>query len=213
MTATVTPSTSTAPAAGIETESPVTYALPAAPLPTPRRQVLVGTALVAVAGSMLIGGMLSIWLLIRQRVVDAGERFPGKYTISEVPANVMLITIFGLCLFAQWAVSAARREDRAHLGLSLGIVVLMGIAFINAQAFIYVDMGMPIAEGGYAGMFYAITGTVLALVIAGLVYTAVTAFRVLGGRPDRPIVAAHALYWYFVAAAYSAVWFVVYVTK
>jgi heme/copper-type cytochrome/quinol oxidase subunit 3 len=214
VTATVTPTTeTTTTAATAATATPATYALPPAPLPTPRRQVLVGTALAAVAGSMLIGGMLAIWLLIRERSVDAGERFPGDYSISEVPSNVMLITIVGLCLFAQWAVYAARREDRAHLGLALGIVALMGIAFINAQAFVYVDMGMPIAEGGYPGMFYAITGTVLALVIAGLVYTAVTAFRVLGGRPDRPIVAAHALYWYFVAAAYSAVWFVVYVTK
>ena len=50
-------------------------------------------------------------------------------------------------------------------------------------------------------MFYAITGTMLALLIIGLVFTAVTAFRFLGGRTDdREIVAAHALYWYFLAA-------------
>ena len=188
-------------------------ALPPAPLPTPRRQILVGTALACVAGSMLIGGMLSVWLLLRQRVVDAGERWPADFTIPEVASNVMLVTIFGLCLFAQWSVYAARRDDRANLGLSLGLVAIMGIAFINAQAFVYVDMEMPIAEGAYPGMFYAITGTVLALVIGGLAFTAVTAFRVLGGRADRPLVAAHALYWYFVAAAFSAVWFVVYVTK
>ena len=188
-------------------------ALPPAPLPTPRRQVLVGTALAAVAGSMLIGGMLAVWLLQRQRVADAGGRFPAEFTIPEVASNVMLVTIYGLCLFAQWSVYAARRDDRANLGLSLGLVGVMGVAFINAQAFVYVDMEMPIAEGGYPGMFYAITGTMLALVIAGLAFTAVTAFRVLGGRSDRPLVAAHALYWYFVAAAFSAVWFVVYVTK
>ena len=105
------------------------------------------------------------------------------------------------------------REDRANLGLSLAIVAIMAIAFINAQAFVYYEMEMPIAEGGYPGMFYAITGTVLALVIGGMAFTAVTAFRALGGRSDRPLVAAHALYWYFVAAAFSAVWFVVYVTK
>ena len=52
------------------------------------------------------------------------------------------------------------------------------------------------------------------LVIVGLVYTTVTAFRALGGGlRDTEILAAHALYWYFTAAAYSAVWFVVYVTK
>jgi heme/copper-type cytochrome/quinol oxidase subunit 3 len=188
-------------------------ALPPAPPPAPRRQVLMGTALVALAGSTLMGGMLGIWMLMRERAVDAGERFPGDATIPEVPSNVMLITIIGLCLFAQWTVYAAGRDDRANVGLSLGLVGIMGIAFINAQAFIYVTMELPIAEGGYPGMFYAVTGTMLAIVVCGLVFTLVTAFRALGGRSERELVAAHALYWYFAAAAYCAVWFVVYVTK
>ena len=36
----------------------------------------------------------------------------------------------------------------------------------------------------------------------------------LGGRVDESeLLSAHALYWYFAAAAFAAVWFVVYVTK
>jgi cytochrome c oxidase subunit 3 len=192
----------------------MTLALPAAPAPHPRRQLLVGTALACVAGTMLIGGMLAVWLLQRSRAVDAGERFPEEFTIPEVASNVMLVTILSVPLFAQWTVYAAKRADRLNVGLSLGIVGLLGIAFINAQAFVYYSMGMPIAEGTYAGMFYAMTGTMLALVVIGLVFTGVTAFRFLGGRTDeRELVAAHALYWYFTAAAFSAVWLVVYVTK
>ena len=54
----------------------------------------------------------------------------------------------------------------------------------------------------------------LALVIIGVVFTAVTAFRVLGGREaDTEIVAAHALYWYVLSAVFSALWLIVYVTK
>ena len=45
-------------------------------------------------------------------------------------------------------------------------------------------------------------------------FTAVAAFRFLGGRiDDQELVAAHALYWYVFAAVFSAVWLVVYVTK
>lgn len=192
----------------------MTLALPAGPAPAPRRQVFVGTALASVAGTTLIGGMLAIWTLMRERVVSRGERFPVDYIIPEVTTNVMLITIGTLCLFAQWAVYSARRQDRAHTGLALGVVLITGIAFINGQAFVYVDMGMPLAETSYATLFYAITGTMVALVIAGLVYTVVAAFRSLGGR-DREVevISAQAMYWYFVAAAYAAVWFVVYVTK
>ena len=192
----------------------MTLALPAAPLPPPRRQLLVGTALACVAGTMLIGGMLAIWVLLRERAVDAGERFPADFTIPEVASNVMLMTIVALCLFAQWTLYAAKRRDRVNVGLSLGVVGVMAVAFINAQAFVYHSMEMPISDGTYPGLFYAMTGTILVLVVIGLVFAAVCAFRYLGGRlQETELIAAHALYWYFVAAAFAAVWFVVYVTK
>jgi cytochrome c oxidase subunit 3 len=192
----------------------VTLALPSGPAPAPRRQIFVGTALGCVAGTMLIGGQLAIWALIRDRAVDAGARFPASFEIPEVASNVMLMTLYALCLFAQWTVYSAKRGDHMHVGLSLGIVALMAIAFINAQAYVYNTMEMPVADGGYPGMFYAITGTMLALVIIGLVFTAVTAFRALGGRRgELELVSSHAMYWYFVAAAFSGVWFLVYVTK
>ena len=57
-------------AAPAETEPPDDYALPAAPPPPPRRQLLVGTAFGGVAVLMLIGGMLALWIRLR----DAGAR-------------------------------------------------------------------------------------------------------------------------------------------
>lgn len=192
----------------------MTLALTApAPAP-PKRQLLVGTALFAAAGMMLVGGMLAIWVLLRSRAVEAGERFPGSYIISEVPSNIMLMTVAGICVFAQWAVYAAARGDRINTGLALGVTWILGAAFINAQAFIWVDMAVPIADGGYAVVFYAITGLIVALAIIGLVMTAVAAFRFLGGHlRETELISSTALYWYFLAAAYTAVWFVVYVTK
>jgi heme/copper-type cytochrome/quinol oxidase subunit 3 len=193
----------------------VPVALPAAALPAPRRQLLVATALAALAGATLIGGMAALWVMRRERfLAGEGDRFPAKYIITEVATNVMLMTIFALCLFAQWAVYAAKRGDRAHTGVALGVVAVMAIAFINGQAFVWHDMGVGIRDNQYGAMFYALTGTMTALVVAGLVYTVVAAFRTLGGRErDTEILSAHALYWYFAAAAYTAVWFVVYVTK
>ena len=192
----------------------MTLALPSGPAPAPRRQLLVGSTLAGLAGTTLIGGMLAVWLLERQQVVDAGERFPMKYIIPEVATNVMLITIYGLCFFAQWAVYSARRQDRGHTGLALSVVAILALSFINAQAFVYSQMEVELAEGVYGALFYAVTGTMMALVIVGLIFTVVAAFRTLGGRDwQSEIVSAHALYWYFAAAAYSAVWFVVYVTK
>lgn len=193
------------------------HALPAAPAPPPRRQMLVGTALVGSGTLMLIGGMLAVWYQQRSRAHDAGDPWlPEGITIPEVPTNVMLFGFLGLLIFAQWAVYAARRQDRINTGLALGLVALMAVAIINAQLFVYTQINLPVADdtAGYAVMFYAVTGTMTALFIAGLVFTLVTVFRFLGGRiRDQEIVAAHALYWYILAAAFSAVWFVVYVTK
>ncbi|MDW3215818.1 MAG: cytochrome c oxidase subunit 3 [Ilumatobacteraceae bacterium] len=189
-------------------------ALPPAAPAAPRRQLFIGTAVACVAATMLIGGMLAIWVLLRERVVDGGGRFPVDHIIPEVASNVMLMTVWALCLFAQWAVYSGTRGDRAHTALALGVTGLLAIAFINAQAFVYVDMGVEINETYYGALFYAITGVMLALVVAGLVYSTVAAFRALGGRlAETEILSAHALYWYFIAIAYSAVWFFVYVTK
>jgi heme/copper-type cytochrome/quinol oxidase subunit 3 len=193
------------------------YALPPAPAPPPRRQVFVATVIASIAAMMLIGGMLAVFIRIRERTLDSAEDatwLPNGVTMPGVPANVMLISFFVVNLFAQWAVYAARRRDRQHVGLSLGLVAIVGIAIINAQAYVYNRIELPVAETAYAGMFYAVTGAMLAFVIAGVVFTAFTAFRVLGGREtDTEIVAAHAFYWYVLTAAFSAVWLIVYVTK
>ena len=193
------------------------HALPPAPAAPPRRQVFIGTAIGSVAAMMLIGGMLAIYIRIRQQTLDSADDavwVPDGITIPEVPVNVMLMSFFTLCLFAQWAVYAARRRDRPHLGVALGLVALIGLAIINAQGYVYNRMELPVGETAFAGMFYAVTGAMLALVIIGVAFTAVAAFRVLGGREaDTEIVAANALYWYVLSAVFSALWLIVYVTK
>lgn len=192
------------------------HALPAAPLPAPRRQLLVGTALACAAGTMLYGGMIAIYLRFRQSALGeiGGEWKPASAQVPEVATNNMFIAFFGIFVFAQWAVYAARRGQRAYTGLAIGLTALLGIAVINAQAFVYTRMGLAIADGTYQTFFYALTGTFVVLMIIGIVFSLVTAFRFLGGRTnDREIVSAHAMYWYFLGAVFAALWFVVYVTK
>ena len=198
------------------------HALPPAPQPVPRRQLFVGTGLASAAGVMLIGGMIAVWSQFR---ADAPTRFserrgaikdwmPADIVVPEVAANMMLVTFCVVCIMAQWAVYSAKRNDRQHAGMALGMTMLLGLAALNAQIFIWTQMGVGVRDGAFHSMFYALTGTMAFLVIAGLVYTAVAAFRYLGrGNSDVDIVSASALYWYVVTAAFTAVWFVVYVQK
>lgn len=188
--------------------------LPSVAPAAPKRQLFVGTAVACVGGSALVGSMLAIWALLRERAVSTGARFPLDYIIHEVATNVMLMTIWAICLFAQWAVYSGSRGDRSHAALALGVTGVLAVAFLNAQAFTWSQMGVEIQDAGYGALFYAMTGTIFAIAVVGLLYTVIAAFRALGGRlSDSDVLTAHALYWYWAAAAYTAIWFLVYVTK
>jgi len=199
----------------------VTYALPAGPQPAPKRQVLIATAVAVGAGTTMFAGMLAMWLRFRAAApVREGERglikdwLPAQVTVPEVPTNVMLITFAVACVMAQWAVYSAKRLDRSHTVLALSVTAVMGVAALNGQVFTYTQMDIGITENAYGAMFYALTGTFTALVMVGLVMTVASLVRYLGGRTaERDQIAAHALIWYFLAAAYAALWFVVYVQK
>jgi len=190
-------------------------ALPSAPAGAQRRQIFVGTALACAAAVSLFMGMITLWLRMRDQARIAGTGWlPEDTSIPMVAANVMLIALLPLCIFAQWAVYSAKRDDRPHTGVALALTGVVGLMFINAQAYIWSQMKLAANGGTYQSMFYALTGTLMAAAIAGVVFSAVTAFRSLGGRtPDRETVAAHALYWYALSVAFAMLWFVVYVTK
>jgi heme/copper-type cytochrome/quinol oxidase subunit 3 len=190
-------------------------ALPTAPAPQPRRQILVGTALVLAGVVALVGGLLALFLRFRSAAIDAGDPWlPDGTKFSMVAANVMLISLLPICIFAQWAVYAAKRDDKPHTGLALFLTGIIGLALVNAQAFIYATTELPVNQGTYSYLFYAVTGVTMLLAVVGVAFSATTAFRYLGGRTsDRAIVSAHALYWYAYSAVFAVVWFVVYVTK
>ncbi len=190
-------------------------ALAAGPPPAPRNQLIVGASLGAIATAMLTGGMLAVWAVKRSAAISAGDAWlPSSVTVPEVPTNVMLIAFPALCSFAQWAIWAAKRNDRANTVFALGVSAFVALLIINAQAYVWSQYGVGVADGPYGSMFFAITGTFFALMIVGLLFSAVTAFRYLAGRTrEREILTAHAIYWYTMTAVFSAIWFVVYVSK
>lgn len=195
----------------------------APPRAAAKHQVLIATALVGSAVFMLMFGMLSIWLQFRdaaplRKSADGAKMIrdwlPVDITIPGVATNTILITLVMTCVIAQWAVYAARRSDTSHAYLALGIVVVLGVAAINAQVAVYMQMGIGIGGGAYQTLFYAITGTMTALLVSGVAFSLAALFRALGGRlRDHQVMSAHALYWYVLTAAFLSMWFIVYVQK
>ncbi len=201
----------------------MTNILATPPRQAERNQIRVATAAASSAALMLMFGMLATWLKFRDdaplRASTRGAKMlrdwlPAEIKIPEVAANTMLITLVMACVIAQWAAYAARRNDSAHASLALGIVAMLGVAAINAQVAIYLQMQLVLRDGAYQTMFYTVTGSMLALLASGVVYSVVTLFRSLAGRvSDHHVTSAHAMYWYVLTAAFTAMWFVVYVQK
>jgi len=162
---------------------------------------------------MLIGSMLAIWLDFRSnaplRESTDGTKMlrdwlPENIKIPEVATNTMMMTFVITCVMAQWAVYSSRRNDSKHTSLALGVVLLTEIALVNAQLAIYSQMGIGVRDGSYMTMFYAVTATMLAIIIVCMGFTILAMFRSIAGRAgDRDLVSAHALYCYAVSAIFN----------
>ena len=103
-------------------------ALPPAPAPAPSRQLFVGTAVACVAGATLIGGCGHVAALPFDAASPMAPGYQTGIMIPEVASNIMLFSFIGIWIFAQWAVYAARRNDKLHVAMAFGLTGLIGLA-------------------------------------------------------------------------------------
>ena len=187
----------------------------AAPLGERRPNLMmVGTFLAIAAGTMLIGGVLAGWLAARDAALTAGS--PWLREGVEIPNMAVAVTYLTLLMSsftAQWAVFAARTDDRKNLYVALGITLLLGLAFVNGLSFVFDQLGLEAGMTDVATHTYAVTVSHLALVLAAHVLFVVMGFRALTGQVSarRPeLVASAAAFWHFTVLAGAAVYLVVF---
>jgi cytochrome c oxidase subunit III len=192
-------------------------ALPPAPAPARPRMLLVATALVCAAGTMMFAGMLGVWYSVRESLGGMTvDWLPDGVVIPEVATNVMVFGMLFCSVMVQWAVFAIADSNRRDTAIALTLTVLFGLAVFNGQAYVYGQIGAPLADSEFGTLYFALTGTFLAALIAGVLFAGVAAFRSLGGRytsKRHEGIAAVALFWHFLTVAFIAVWFTVYVWK
>lgn len=192
-------------------------ALPPAPAPARPRMMFVGTALACAAAAMMIAGMLALHVHLRDEAGGTTARWlPEGVKIPGVATNMLLITMVLVSVCAQIAAYSIKRDNRSDTYIFLGAAGLLGLAAVNAQAYIWRYSNIELLDGPYAILTFTISGAAVAAVLAGVVFTILVAFRALGGRyssKDTEGVAALALYWHFATAAIAAVWYVLYVVK
>jgi heme/copper-type cytochrome/quinol oxidase subunit 3 len=184
------------------------------PLPAPpahrRGTSMTGAILAIAAGAMLMAGLLASYFAARNAVLNG----KGTWGLPRgtMPNSALAVTYGALFLSsftAQWAVSAIKDGERRHVYVAVGTTILLGVAFVNGLTFSYTQLGLVAGKSAYADYVYAVSGTHLALVLAGLLVMVITGFRVLGGQPgpnNRELVASSVALWHFVVFAGVVVW-------
>jgi cytochrome c oxidase subunit 3 len=186
-------------------------ALPPAAQPR-RRELLFGTGFATAGVVMVMATLVGAYLAARNA---AGAEWLANSSIPLTQPNMQLLTMGMSVVTMQWAVYSIARDDRPHTYLALGVTLMLGAAFVNQQTFLYSQSGVVLSDPGGA-IFYALTGSQVAMVVAGLIFLVLMAFRALGGQfssrqPDG--ISAAAVYWYACVGVYAVVWLAIYIMK
>lgn len=186
-------------------------ALPA-PLQPRRRELLFGTAFATAGVVSVMATLIGYYLAARNA---GGVDWLSANNIPLTQPNMQALTLAMSVVTMQWAVYAITRDDRAHAYLALGLTLLLGAAFVNQSTFLFKQSAV-LLDSKEGPLFYAVTGGSLAMVVAGMIFIALMAFRALGGQfssrqPDG--ISAAAVFWYASCAVYAVVWVAVYIMK
>jgi heme/copper-type cytochrome/quinol oxidase subunit 3 len=189
-----------------------------APEPDRPRLILIGTALACSAVIVGFAGLIGAYLAQRGAVIAAGGQWlPDEVTIPLTQPNFMAVTMVMAALAMTWAVYAAFNDDRANALIAVGLTLLFGLSYITQTLFLFSIMDLPIAERGMTGwMLWAVGGSHMALIAAGMVYAAAMGLRTLGGHitpRDREGLMGATLFWYVAVGVYLVIWYAVYITK
>lgn len=187
------------------------------PPPAARRrgQLVVAAYLASAAGAMLVTGLLATYFRFRRDTLDA-EWPPEGVEIPNVAVLTLTLGLLMSAATAAWIAQAARRGDRTNVIVATGITILLALAHANGMSFLYSAMELGAGDSAYATIFYAVTGTHLALLGAGVVALLGVLFHAVGGRitsgDDEPALAALVL-WEFVVVAWAGVYACVFLVQ
>jgi heme/copper-type cytochrome/quinol oxidase subunit 3 len=187
------------------------------PVPTRSRVLLVGTVYASAACVMFFVGLMGVYLQLRSvGRLHGGTWLPQAVHIPLTQPNVMLFTLLMSSVTVQWAVFAAKDDDRRHLYLAIGVSLLLAFAFINQAAYLYTLMGLDVHGNQQSVLIYTITGAQLAMLVAAMVFLVLMGFRSLVGSQtstQRDGITAAAIFWHATSVVYLLIWFAIYVTK
>ena len=181
-----------------------TLALPAAGRTQSRTTGLYATAAVIVAGVMFVATLIAVFeaLSFRAHVPPQGVH------LDEYLGVISSLTLLLSAVTMAWAVAALRRGERRQTLTALGVTILFGIAHLNLAWYLATKLGFGVASSPFATAFYALLGTGIILVAAGLLVLVGAVAKVAGSQLtafEGEAMRMVSWYWYFAVAAWVAV--------
>lgn len=196
---------------------------PAAAPERPRSQ-LIASAILAGGSAIAIFALVGLYLSARATAIAGNAAWLPAGGLPLTGPNLALFTLLISIPAMAWAQHAIRNDDRQSLWVALGIVLVLGAAFINAESFILTNLKLSAEAETSAGISHSLPGLLIfttigahiAMVGGALIAILLTGFRTLGGQlssRNRDGISAVALYWYVTVGVFAVLWYAVYVTK
>jgi cytochrome c oxidase subunit III len=189
---------------------------------------LLGMLLFIGSELMFFAGLFAAYFNARAAALANSQHWPplGLEEVIEpglvpVVATIVLIASSGTM---QYALMRIQKGDRRGMNRALAITLIMGIAFLGAQAFDYYELlignaehaGFGINSGIYGTLFFTMTGFHGAHVFGGVVGIFIILLRGASGQfSARHHVAVEAVsaYWHFVDVVWIGLFATLYFLK
>jgi heme/copper-type cytochrome/quinol oxidase subunit 3 len=166
---------------------------------------------------MFFGALFGSYLyIITHPTIWVGCEWPPTELFELNPMKLPLANAFLLVASGMWGEVA---HEAIELGLTnlashyLGILMILGLAFLGVQLHEYISAPFGIDDGIYGSLFYFITGFHGAHVCFGLLFILVQYYRINMGMITRNHHIGFDLaiwYWHFVDIIWLIVWSLIY---
>jgi cytochrome c oxidase subunit 3 len=161
---------------------------------------------------MLFGSFFTAYFFVR---VVAGTAWPTPpYHLPVYMASVNTLILLTSSATMHWALQSIKKGDAWGLRAGLLLTFLMGVSFLTTQIFEYARIGFNTSDGGFATIFFCLTGLHGAHVFVGLSLLLVMTIRAFRGHfsaDQHHGVEIAGIYWHFVDVMWIIVFMTVYV--
>ena len=176
--------------------------------------------------SRVTPGVLGMFLFIGTEIMLFGSFFTAYFFVRVVngtpwptpPFHLPVFVAFvNTCILVtssftmHWALQSIKRGNVWGLRAGLLLTFLMGLTFLVTQGREYSRVGFALKDGGFATIFYCLTGLHGVHVFVGLtllLFMTIRAFRGHFSAEHHHGVEIAGIYWHFV----DVMWIIVYVT-